>query len=50
MKMPPSPHCATSGEWSGSVHVLVNDVRLFVDVANLGLIPIATGCGRSRRC
>jgi hypothetical protein len=25
------------------VHVLVNDVRLFVDVANLGLIPDCHG-------
>ena len=43
MKMPPSPHCATSGEWSGSEHVLVNGVRLFVDVANPGLIPDCHG-------
>jgi pimeloyl-ACP methyl ester carboxylesterase len=28
-----------SGEWSGGVYVLVNGVRLFVDVANPGLVP-----------
>jgi proline iminopeptidase len=34
---------AVSGEWSGGLRILVNGVRLFVDVANPGLVPDGLG-------